>query len=47
VVYVYVGDIGGRTYDNKGLNANIGLVVTSAGAVLINTGDQDHRWPEP
>jgi glyoxylase-like metal-dependent hydrolase (beta-lactamase superfamily II) len=71
-VYAYIGDIGGRTYDNEGLNANIGLVVTTAGAVLIdsgssyqvaakiheavrkvttqplklviNSGDQDHRW---
>lgn len=71
-VYAYIGDTEGRTYDNEGLNANIGLVVTSAGAVLIdsgssyqvaaklhaavqkvttqalklviNTGDQDHRW---
>jgi len=71
-VYAYIGEIEGRTYDNEGLNANIGLVVTPAGAVLIdsgssyqvaakiheavkkvtsqplklviNTGDQDHRW---
>lgn len=71
-VYAYIGEIEGRTYDNEGLNANIGLVVTSAGAVLIdsgssyqvaaklheavkkvtpqplklviNSGDQDHRW---
>ncbi len=37
-VYAYVGDIEGRTYDNEGLNANIGLVVTPAGAVLIDSG---------
>jgi glyoxylase-like metal-dependent hydrolase (beta-lactamase superfamily II) len=71
-VYAYIGDTEGRTYDNEGLNANIGLIVTSAGAVLIdsgssyqvaakihdavkkvtaqplklviNSGDQDHRW---
>ncbi|MDR3368913.1 MBL fold metallo-hydrolase [Rhodoferax sp.] len=71
-VYAYIGDIEGRTYDNEGLNANIGLIVTPAGAVLIdsgssyqvaakiheaikkvtsqplklviNSGDQDHRW---
>ncbi len=71
-VYAYIGDIEGRTYDNEGLNANIGLLVTPAGAVLIdsgssykvaakiheavkkvttqplklviNSGDQDHRW---
>jgi glyoxylase-like metal-dependent hydrolase (beta-lactamase superfamily II) len=37
-VYAYVGDIEGRSYDNEGLNANIGLVVTPAGAVLIDSG---------
>ena len=37
-VYAYIGDIEGRTYDNEGLNANIGLVVTNAGAVLIDSG---------
>ena len=37
-VYVHVGDTGARTADNEGLNANIGLVVTPAGAVLIDSG---------
>ncbi len=37
-VYVYIGDTGARSYDNEGLNANIGLVVTPAGAVLIDSG---------
>lgn len=37
-VYAHVGDIEGRTYENEALNANIGLVVTSAGAVLIDSG---------
>lgn len=37
-VYAYVGDTEGRTYENEGLNANIGLVVTLAGAVLIDSG---------
>ncbi len=37
-VYAYIGEIEGRTYDNEGLNANIGLVVTNAGAVLIDSG---------
>jgi glyoxylase-like metal-dependent hydrolase (beta-lactamase superfamily II) len=37
-VYAFVGEIEGRTYDNEGLNANIGLVVTSVGAVLIDSG---------
>lgn len=37
-IYVHVGDKGGRTADNEGLNANIGLVVTPTGAVLIDSG---------
>lgn len=37
-VYAYIGDKGGRSVENEGLNANIGLVVTPAGAVLIDSG---------
>jgi len=37
-VYAYIGDLEGRSYDNEGLNANIGLVVTPDGAVLIDSG---------
>lgn len=37
-VYAHVGDTGARSVDNEGLNANIGLVVTPAGAVLIDSG---------
>jgi len=37
-VYAYIGDTEGRTYENEGLNANIGLVVTPSGAVLIDSG---------
>ncbi|NWG74937.1 MAG: MBL fold metallo-hydrolase [Rubrivivax sp.] len=37
-VYAHVGEKGARTYDNEGLNANLGLVVTPAGAVLIDSG---------
>ena len=37
-VYAYVGDTEGRTYENEALNANIGLVVTPAGALLIDSG---------
>jgi glyoxylase-like metal-dependent hydrolase (beta-lactamase superfamily II) len=37
-VYAYVGDIEGRTFENEALNANIGLVVTPAGALLIDPG---------
>ena len=37
-VYAYIGDTGPRSVENEGLNANIGLVVTPAGAVLIDSG---------
>jgi glyoxylase-like metal-dependent hydrolase (beta-lactamase superfamily II) len=37
-VYAFVGDTGPRTVSNEGLNANIGLVVTPVGAVLIDSG---------
>jgi glyoxylase-like metal-dependent hydrolase (beta-lactamase superfamily II) len=37
-VYAFIGERGGRTYQNEGLNANIGLVVTPGGAVLIDSG---------
>lgn len=37
-VYAYVGDIEGRTYENEALNANLGLVVTPQGALLIDSG---------
>jgi glyoxylase-like metal-dependent hydrolase (beta-lactamase superfamily II) len=37
-VYAFIGETGSRTPDNEGLNANIGLVVTPAGAVLIDSG---------
>jgi glyoxylase-like metal-dependent hydrolase (beta-lactamase superfamily II) len=37
-VFAFVGETGGRTADNEGLNANIGLVVTNDGALLIDSG---------
>lgn len=37
-VYAHVGDLGGRTPLNEGLNANIGLVLAQDGAVLIDPG---------
>ncbi len=41
-VYAYVGDTGARSVANQGLNANLGLVVTRAGAVLIDSGPSWH-----
>lgn len=37
-VYAYIGETEGRTYENEGLNANIGLIVTTEGAILIDSG---------
>jgi glyoxylase-like metal-dependent hydrolase (beta-lactamase superfamily II) len=37
-VYAFVGETGARSPRNEGLNANLGLVVTPAGAVLIDSG---------
>jgi len=37
-VYAHVGDKGPRSLANEGLNANIGLVVTPVGAMLIDSG---------
>lgn len=37
-VYAFIGEMGARTSANEGLNANLGLVVTPAGALLIDSG---------
>ena len=37
-VYAVVGDLGGQTYENDGLNNNLGFVVSDAGVLVINTG---------
>ena len=36
--YAVIGDLGGQTYENDGLNNNLGFIVTDAGVVVINTG---------
>lgn len=37
-VYAHIGETAGRTPANQGLNANLGLVLTLGGAVLIDSG---------
>jgi hypothetical protein len=37
-VYAVIGDLGGQTYENEGLNNNLGFVVTDDGVLIINTG---------
>lgn len=37
-VYALIGSTGGRTYDNYGLNNNLGFIITPGGVVLIDSG---------
>jgi glyoxylase-like metal-dependent hydrolase (beta-lactamase superfamily II) len=37
-VYAHIGELGPRSVGNEGLNANLGLIVTPAGAILIDSG---------
>jgi len=37
-VYAFIGDTGMRTYENEGMNANSGFIVTRAGVVVIDSG---------
>lgn len=37
-VYAVVGDLGGQTYENDGLNNNLGFVIGQEGVLVINTG---------
>lgn len=37
-VYAFIGDMGPRTYQNEGMNANTGFIVTPAGVVVIDSG---------
>ncbi|MCX7193316.1 MAG: MBL fold metallo-hydrolase [Proteobacteria bacterium] len=37
-VYALIGDTGMRTFENEGMNANSGFIVTSFGVVVIDSG---------
>ncbi len=37
-VYAVIGDLGGQTYKNEGLNNNLGFIVTGDGVLVINSG---------
>ena len=37
-VHALIGSIGGRTYENHGLNANFGVIETKDGVILIDSG---------
>jgi glyoxylase-like metal-dependent hydrolase (beta-lactamase superfamily II) len=37
-VYAFIGETGGRTYENYGMNANTGFIVTGEGVVVVDSG---------
>jgi len=37
-IYAFIGDTGMRTFDNEGMNANTGFIVTKAGVVVVDSG---------
>lgn len=37
-IYAFIGEMGGRTYENEGMNANTGFIVTRDGVVVIDSG---------
>lgn len=37
-VYAVIGDLAGQTYENDGLNNNLGFVISDKGVLVINTG---------
>ena len=37
-IYAVIGDLGNQTYENEGLNNNLGFIVTRDGVLVINTG---------
>ena len=37
-IYAFVGETGGRTYDNEAMNATTGFIVTTDGVVVVDSG---------
>lgn len=37
-IYAYFGETGLRTYENEGMNGNVGFIVTQAGVVVVDSG---------
>lgn len=37
-IYAFIGETGMRTYENEGMNANTGFIVTNAGVVVVDSG---------
>lgn len=37
-VYAFIGETGMRTFDNEGMNANAGFIITKVGVVVVDSG---------
>jgi glyoxylase-like metal-dependent hydrolase (beta-lactamase superfamily II) len=37
-VYAVIGDLGAQTYENEGLNNNLGFIISDKGVLVINSG---------
>ena len=37
-IYASIGELGLRTYENEGMNGNVGFIVTDAGVVVVDSG---------
>jgi len=37
-IYAFIGDTGMRSYENEGMNANAGFIVTKAGVIVVDSG---------
>ena len=37
-IYAFIGDTGMRSYENEGMNANAGFIMTKAGVVVVDSG---------
>jgi glyoxylase-like metal-dependent hydrolase (beta-lactamase superfamily II) len=37
-IYAFIGETGLRTYENEGMNGNVGFIVTQAGVVVVDSG---------
>ncbi|MEI7842922.1 MAG: MBL fold metallo-hydrolase [Gallionellaceae bacterium] len=40
-IFAHIGGIGARTYENGGMNANSGFIVTKVGVVVVDSGSSD------
>lgn len=41
-IYAHIGDIGARTYENGGMNANSGFIVSKVGVIVVDSGPSYH-----